>query len=397
MAKYLARLGWQLTVVTPDPSLWRKVEDVEKVNRDVDREGIGRILTGFRWRCLAPEQLKCWNEGLGWVAGGICRRTTAYLRIDRSIGWIKAAERACSDLAAEDVDVILASSPPFGVFTLAQRLSDRLGRPYVLDYRDLWSKNAHDPMPFARRKEAHLVQGCAAITTVSPTWGLIMQNEFEVTSKLHVIPNGYDPEELTDIKPYDFGHFAIVYTGVFYPPARVISPVMAALRRVKERADGQIKKWCFHYYGPDDNHVREEAERFAIMDRVIIHGNVSRKEALTATRGAGVAVVITSVAKRASLEENGIMTGKVYEALGLGARILSIAPTGSDIRTIDEDSGMARTFVGDDIDGIASFLTDAISDSTARTVSREHYAWPHIAQDMDKVLSMAMATFNNAR
>jgi hypothetical protein len=54
------------------------------------------------------------------------------------------------------------------------------------------------------------------------------------------------------------------------------------------------------------------------MDRVIIHGNVSRKEALTATRGAGAAVVITSVAKRASLEENGIMTGKIYEALGLG-------------------------------------------------------------------------------
>jgi hypothetical protein len=58
---------------------------------------------------------------------------------------------------------------------------------------------------------------------------------------------------------------------------------------------------------------------------------------------------------------------------------------------------MARTFVGDDIDGIASFLTDAMSDSTARTVSREHYAWPHIGQDMDKVLRMAMATSNNAR
>ena len=40
IAKYLARLGWEVTVVTPDPSVWRNVEDPEKVSMELDREGI---------------------------------------------------------------------------------------------------------------------------------------------------------------------------------------------------------------------------------------------------------------------------------------------------------------------------------------------------------------------
>jgi hypothetical protein len=54
IAEYLARLRWEVTVVTPDPSVWRNVEDPEKVSMELDREGIGRILTGYRWRCLEP-------------------------------------------------------------------------------------------------------------------------------------------------------------------------------------------------------------------------------------------------------------------------------------------------------------------------------------------------------
>src|SRR4029077_4807564 len=113
IAKYLVRLGWEVTVVTPDPSIWRNVEDPEKVSIELDREGIGRILTGHRWRCLEPIHLNCWDKDLGWFAGGVCRAIARHLGIDRSAGWNKGAERACSTLSPKDVDVILVSAPPF--------------------------------------------------------------------------------------------------------------------------------------------------------------------------------------------------------------------------------------------------------------------------------------------
>ena len=85
IAKYLARLGWDVTVVTPDPSMWRNVEDSEKVSMELDREGISRILTGHRWRCLAAQYLNCWNQNLGWFAGGVCRTIARRLGIDRQM------------------------------------------------------------------------------------------------------------------------------------------------------------------------------------------------------------------------------------------------------------------------------------------------------------------------
>ena len=82
---------------------------------------------------------------------------------------------------------------------------------------------------------------------------------FDLGSKVFVVPNGYDPETLAEIKPFSFGHFAIVYSGNFYPPKRDISPVMDALSRLKDTAIPKGKKWCFHYYGaPCRRHIESE-------------------------------------------------------------------------------------------------------------------------------------------
>jgi glycosyltransferase involved in cell wall biosynthesis len=295
-------------------------------------------------------------------------------------------------LSANAVDVILATGPPFAAFKLAKRLSDRLHRPYVLDYRDPWTRNPHrhrPARPAVIREEARLLADCAGITIVSPSWGEALDRCFGLGPKLHVIPNGYDPEELKGIDPYYFGHFAIVYTGNFYPPKRSISPVVAALKHIKATMHGKDGQWRFHYYGGHGNYVREEAERFGVMERVVLHGNVPRAEALAAVKGAGVAVVITSVAEEATMEDRGIMTGKVYESLGLGTPILLVAPPGSDTEILDETTGLARRFTGTDVAGIASYLAETISGRIVQPRNLDAYAWTNIAKRFDTVLREA--------
>jgi glycosyltransferase involved in cell wall biosynthesis len=391
IAKYLAQSGWNVTVVTPDPALWRRVDNPEKITLELKQQGIQRILTDHQWRCLSPTGLKCWNQGLGWIAGGICRQISQQLNIDRAIGWIKPAELACSHLTPNEVDVILATAPPFAAFMLAKRLSDRLGRPYVLDYRDLWSKNAHDPMPAVSKKEAKLLTAAAALTTVSPSWGSIMDQNFGIGPKLQIVPNGYDPEELKKVNPYDFGHFAIVYTGNFYPPKRVISPLMAALKRLKDATNGKGREWFFHYYGPQENHVCEQAKRFGVIARVMLHGRVPWAEALSAVRGADLSVVITSIDDEATIEEKGIVPAKVFEALGMGTPVLLIAPVDSDARKIAASTGTGGSFTGNQPDKIASFIADAMGGHTAELRNGEAYSWTNIVNKMDSVLRTAMS------
>lgn len=390
IAKYLARSGWDVTVVTPDPSVWRHVEDPERVSRELDREGVRRILTGHRWRCLFPDDLKCWNRGLGWVAGGVCRKITRGLGVDKGIGWISEADRACASLTSDDVDVILASGPPFASFALAKRLADRLERPYVLDYRDPWMMHA-DSIPWVRQTIRHLewelIEGASAVIAISDS---LLDGRFELKHKMHVITNGFDPEELACVRRYEFGHFAIVYAGIFLPPKRVITPVMVALRRLKDRPISQLHHWRFHYYGPNGDHVHEEAVRLGVMDRVVLHGRVMRAEALSAIRGAGVAVVITSVLEDKAVKDRGIVTGKLFEPLGLGVPVLLVGPFGADVEAIAEATGLVRIVPAKDIDGMASFFTEVMSGQIPKANSPETYAWPNIIKKLDVVLRSAM-------
>src|SRR5262245_57145112 len=67
IAKYLARLGWDVTVVTPLPSVWRNVDDPAPVSIQLEKEGIHRIQSDHSQRFLEPEVLTCRNRGLAWV------------------------------------------------------------------------------------------------------------------------------------------------------------------------------------------------------------------------------------------------------------------------------------------------------------------------------------------
>jgi glycosyltransferase involved in cell wall biosynthesis len=289
----------------------------------------------------------------------------------------------------QDVDIILASGPPFSTFSVAQRLAKRLQCPYVLDYRDLWSSNPYKLVPAARTTEASVLAGSAAVTTVSPSWARVMDREFGVGAKLHVVSNGYDPEYLCKTQAHDFGHFAIVYTGSLWRPKRHISPVMAALRRLEGLAPPE-PRWMFHYYGWHGDHVREEAERFGVADRVLVHELVPRATVLEAVKGAAVAVVITSVADTATPEDTGMVTAKIFEAIGLGTPVLVIAPDGSDANRVVQTTGLGRGYPARDIDGIASFLRDLMNGKTVEPADTAAYAWGNLVGTLDGVLRDAI-------
>jgi len=386
IAKYLARTGWTVTILTPDPALHRNIDQPEETTQRIGREGLHRLPTGHRWPWLASESIRWPNEGLPWLIGGGARRAARYFGIDPSVGWISPAQRASRSLTTSDVDVILASGPPFSAFRLAKLLAKQFRCPYVLDYRDLWSRHLHNPAPHALHREANVIRGSAAVTVVSPSWRQVLDRQFAVGEKVHVVSNGYDPEELTAVKASEFNHFPIVYTGSFWPPKRTISPVMAALQRLKESEYRPSHHWMFHYYGRHGSHVREEADRFNLMDHVVINGMTSRSIALAAVKAAGAAVVVTSVEENGTLEENGMVTGKIFEAVGLGAPILLVAPLGSDARAVIETTGRGRGFTAHDLSGIASFLTDRFEGKRLESNNPTAYTWAALAGDIDRLL-----------
>jgi glycosyltransferase involved in cell wall biosynthesis len=256
-----------------------------------------------------------------------------------------------------------------------------------MDYRDPWTQNPHKRAALSKRirEEARLLAGSAAVTIVSQSWAKTLDRQYSLGSKLHVITNGYDPEGLADIEPRKFDHFAIVYAGRFYPPKRVITPVMQTLRFLKQNYSTSTDHF-FHYYGPHQEHVRVEAERYGVSDCIMLHGDVAQSVALSALRGANVAVVITSVSENSVPEEQGIVTGKIFEPIGLKTPILLISPPGGDAEIVVRVAGVGEAFRGNDVKGMAAFLHKLMSGNGRRPESRSEYSWANVAKHLDQVL-----------
>jgi glycosyltransferase involved in cell wall biosynthesis len=192
---------------------------------------------------------------------------------------------------------------------------------------------------------------------------------------------------IAERKRYD--QFAVVYAGGIHPPLRVITPVLSALQLLKKCAPHL--GWKFHYYGADDKYVLKDAERLELMDRVVIHGKVSRAEALAALKGSDMAVVVTSVSERPSLEERGIVTGKIFEAIGMGVPMLVVAPTGSDVEAIVGTAGLGNCFEAIKVEEMAAYIKDVMRGDVPARGQPEDFSWMSIARQIEEVCLNAVA------
>lgn len=388
IAKHLGLLGWDVCVLCPDPAFYRTTTGDEScAELKLEQYGVRPIFTGHRWQFLSPGYLKPPKLSILRLAGKVGRRIINALDADPIVGWYPLAQKASKTLQPGDVDVVLATGNPWGVFRLAKNIARRLNVPYCLDYRDLWTANphfAHRNVNRYRRLEAELLADCAAVTTVSPRTGECLAREFHLDRRPEIVFNGYDPEEFRAIQPKIFDHFSIVYTGQFYPPKRDIAPLFHALGRMGN--DGQRFPWRFHYYGFAESYVMDAARAAGIADRVVLHGAVSRREALAAVRGANVAIVISSVLDQGTPAELGIVTGKVFDAIGLETPILAITPTGSDLEQVIATAGRGKAFCGSDIDGMAKYLIDLMAGNLPPANRPEEYSWSFLALKLNSVL-----------
>ncbi len=392
MAKNLVKLGWKVTVLTVDPNLCRNVENMEDWDKTLDEEGIERILTGHSFRGLNEGFLKTSESPFSRLVDKGFRFTARQLGIDRAAGWYKPAVTAFIESGNKDVDVILATAPSFTSFSVAEALAKYLTKPYVLDYRDPWSGNVSsvkiDEQSGIGRKEKRLLDGAAAVLVIANAFKEHMDKNAGISEKSHVITNGFDSKSLENISPEKYDHFSIVYTGGFYPPKRSITPFLEALKKLDQRKERISEKIKFHYYGRQSGHVIEEAKKTGTDNFVVDHGPVGREEALSAVAGADLALVITTIYDAPTLGDRLIVTGKLFEPMGLDTKILLISPEENEASIILKDSSSGESFPSWEMDEISSFIYKQYKQKSelVENINRLKYSWPVLSEKLDKIL-----------
>jgi glycosyltransferase involved in cell wall biosynthesis len=165
-------------------------------------------------------------------------RTWAYIP-DAQNGWYPSAVAAGKQILRDhDIDVIYSTSYPVTAHFVAQRLKAFSNKPWVADFRDLWSE-VHMEGAYAsrwrkrldQRLEARLLNKVDTIITVSDTLATALQRLSGQRKRVEVIRNGFDAADFIDLPHQVSEQWTITFVGTFYSfynPA----PFLAALQRL---------------------------------------------------------------------------------------------------------------------------------------------------------------------
>jgi glycosyltransferase involved in cell wall biosynthesis len=267
--------------------------------------------------------------------------------------------------AARPWDVIVSSAGPYTAHLVARALR-REGRAacWVADFRDLWTQNHLycGLFPFTvreRLEERRCLREADLLVTV--TEELAARLRTRTARPVEVIYNGYDPESLTLLTRVPFfpadGVRRLVYSGTYYPQGQDPTPLLRALKRLRDRRRDLPQRLALVVAGWSGPLWRDLARRHGVTDLLQILGVLPHEETLRLERDATALVLLDWHDAR-----QGIMTGKVFEYLSAPGPILTIGGT-ADSTLAQMIRRTGRGFhLGDDEEQITRILTDLLTD-----------------------------------
>lgn len=385
VAWILNKLGWDVTVLTPKVDVWdpRHIDQKEKYLSLIGSSGIDVVYTQHWFKFLAPTRYGLPKNKISWFFGGIFRKTARWLGISDWFGWIPASFMLLPKLKLKGFDLILATGAPFYGFIIASIFSKMLGIPFIIDYRDLWTNNPWYPInqKWVAKLEKTLINHSAAVTVVSPLSGRMLVEKFGSESKVNIITNGYESELLNNIPLIVMDQKFIVFAGMLFPPKLTLQPIFDVVQKYQAELESQNIK--FIYYGPNYDLVQRECNQLGISEFWEIHDQIERHRILKLEKAALFNIILSSNLKDPTVEELGVIPGKVFELVGLNASLLPIVPIGSSVEEILVGMGV-KTFDPSNTDAIYQFIRNE-----KQNIARGHevYAWENLALKFDELFT----------
>ncbi len=325
--KYLPDNGWTPTVLTVRPRGYfafdatledeideREIEIIRTASVDPTR------IFGPSKTVALPEESrrKSLSELSQWV-----------FLPDNKIGWLPFAVREGSRLLRKHrFDAILSTAPPYTAHLVGAALSRRHNLPLLLDYRDDWLDNPRHVYPTSfhgrlhRSMERWATKPARAIVTINP----VIASAISARAGKHVdvIEQGFDPEDLTERVQPDRDVFRVTYTGIFYDAQRPDSFLRGCSRFLQHRPEAR-RHLRIDFAGTLPSYAFDLARDMNLSEILTFHGYLEHADAVRLQLRSSVLWMM--IGRRPGAES--ISTGKLFEYIGTGRRILALVPDGA--------------------------------------------------------------------
>jgi glycosyltransferase involved in cell wall biosynthesis len=330
--KYLARAGYEVTVLTSVASGEGPIEGALEVVRTKDA-----LTSALNWR-------RGQFAALGGTSGESYKppsRLASVVVPDLSLGtWLLFALPAARRLARERrFDCVLTTSPPPSTHLVGVSLRRR-GIPWIAELRDGWTfEPPHPGWPLRLQDYADRALERKVLTRADAIVGVTRPIVEDVRERLAVdavlITNGYDPEETQFVTEADGlldpARRSLVHTGRLSLARTSIEPLLDAVRLVAAEDPDTAAALELVFAGSVTDDERRALSAPGLGETVRFVGWLDHPRTLALQRAADALLVVTEGAERPS-----VATGKLFEYLASGRPILVLGAETEAARIVAE-------------------------------------------------------------
>lgn len=283
---------------------------------------------------------------------------------DEVAGWqLPAVIAGFWAIRKQKIDIILATGRPWSTLVIGAVLKRLTGKPLVLDFRDPWMTNPFrpEPSPFKNRIEARLerwVIGTADLIVANTD---NLRQEFverfgdDLLHRCVTVINGFDVEEFSKIEPLERSDdlkdtFVLLHAGFLYGK-RDPKSLIDAIGILRDRGDLDRTRFRCDLIGSIELNydLSDYIEGLGLGEYVHLGGEISYAESIANLAACDAALLL----------QPGTATqipSKVFEYVGLGRRMITIAPPDSAVASLVLDHKLGVVADPDDTVAIADVI-----------------------------------------
>ncbi|MFO7895321.1 MAG: glycosyltransferase family 4 protein [Candidatus Cloacimonadales bacterium] len=294
--------------------------------------------------------------------------------------WNKQATAAARDLLSEErFDAVITTGPPHSTHLIGLKLQRIFALRWLADFRDPWCeidylKNSRRwwiTRQYDRYLQSKVVQKCDKVISVNQAIVKSLQAE----AKAEIISNGYDPQDFAESVEKN-EKFTIAYFGLL-SPERQPDCLIAALNKLYVAGWRDIS---LDFYGKVENRARLKA--MAQADFINFHPYLPHQAATRQMQSAHLLLlVINNVA-----ENEGIITGKIFEYIGSKTPILAIGPESGEAADILADAAAGKMFDYQAVDSVAEYIKLIYQHKLQHATKAEKYGRKFLSGKLAKLL-----------
>lgn len=262
-------------------------------------------------------------------------------------GWNKYAIAKAKELIQTyQIDTVITTSPPHSTQLIGLKLKKELAIEWIADLRDPWTdiyyfKQLY-PTKLAtqlhKKLEKKVLKGADKIITVSEELKkLLAQKTDGIFDKIEIISNGFDTDDFQKIENSpapDF--FYISYVGTISKEYN-ISGLIWAVSELPEKIKTSLK---IRFIGRVPSEIVEQFNHAGLESIIEITGYVAHSKAIEYLFSSDLLLLVIPEVKN----NEGILTGKLFEYLASRRPIIFIGPQNGDAAKIIRETGSGLIF-----------------------------------------------------